>query len=86
MTQKSSNSIGLFGVFLVVFVVLKLTKTIDWTWTWVLSPLWLPLAVGLLFGCITVLLQYLTRPKTPAEKAAAACRRMADAIRDQNTR
>lgn len=26
--------------FLVVFVTLKLTELIDWSWWWVLSPLW----------------------------------------------
>jgi membrane protein YdbS with pleckstrin-like domain len=29
---------------LIVFVVLKLTGNIDWSWWWVLSPLWIPAA------------------------------------------
>lgn len=36
---------GLTGVLLVVFVVLKLTGLIDWSWWWVLSPIWISLAV-----------------------------------------
>jgi membrane protein YdbS with pleckstrin-like domain len=28
-------------VLLVVFVVLKLTGNVDWSWWWVLSPLWI---------------------------------------------
>jgi hypothetical protein len=32
---------------LVVFIVLKATGTVDWSWWWVLSPLWLPIAVVL---------------------------------------
>ena len=36
------QSIGLLGILLVVFIVLKLTGTIAWSWWWVLSPLWLP--------------------------------------------
>jgi hypothetical protein len=31
----------------VVFVVLKLTHVIEWSWWWVLSPLWIPLAFAL---------------------------------------
>lgn len=36
----------------VLFVGLKLTNYIDWSWWWVLSPLWIPLAiVGVIIGC-----------------------------------
>jgi hypothetical protein len=50
MASKSSSSgIGLTGVLFVVFLVLKLTGNIDWSWCWVTSPLWIPLA---LVGCI----------------------------------
>ncbi len=34
---------------LVVFVVLKLTNVINWSWTWVLAPAWAALALTLLF-------------------------------------
>jgi hypothetical protein len=32
-------------ILFVVFLVLKLTKTIDWSWWWVTSPLWIPVLV-----------------------------------------
>ena len=32
-------------MLLVVFIVLKLTKVITWSWWWVLSPLWIVAAV-----------------------------------------
>jgi hypothetical protein len=28
----------------ILFVVLKLTKSISWGWVWVMSPLWVPIA------------------------------------------
>lgn len=31
----------------VLFIVLKLTDCISWSWWWVLSPLWLPFAIVL---------------------------------------
>lgn len=31
---------GLSGVLFVVFLVLKLTGQIDWSWWWVTAPLW----------------------------------------------
>ena len=33
--------IGFLGLLTLVFIVLKLTHRIDWSWVWVLSPLWL---------------------------------------------
>lgn len=30
---------------LITFVVLKLTHVIDWSWWWVLSPFWIPVAL-----------------------------------------
>jgi len=32
-------------LLLVLFIALKLTHYIDWSWWWVLSPLWIPLAI-----------------------------------------
>lgn len=31
----------------IVFLVLKLTDVVRWSWIWVFSPIWLPFAVGL---------------------------------------
>lgn len=42
----------------VLFVGLKLTNYIDWSWWWVLAPLWIPVAIvtlGLLFFLILYL-------------------------------
>lgn len=42
---KTSYNIG--GLLLVLFVGLKLTDNIDWSWWWVTSPLWIPIALWL---------------------------------------
>jgi hypothetical protein len=48
MASKSKSSgIGLTGVLFVVFLVLKLTGNIDWSWWWVTSPLWIPITIAL---------------------------------------
>jgi membrane protein YdbS with pleckstrin-like domain len=48
-TTKSNSGTGLSlsAVLFIVFLVLKLTNNIDWSWWWVTSPLWIPLAFGL---------------------------------------
>jgi hypothetical protein len=35
------------GVLTLIFIVLKLTGSIAWSWWWVLCPLWAPLAIFL---------------------------------------
>jgi hypothetical protein len=45
--KKSSSSISFCGLLAIAFIVLKLTKVISWSWLWVLSPLWIPLALAL---------------------------------------
>lgn len=39
--NSSGGGIGCGTVFLIVFVVLKLVGVIDWSWWWVLSPIWI---------------------------------------------
>ena len=50
--SNSGGGIGLGGVLLVVFIVLKLCEVIAWSWWWVLSPLWIPIAVWLVLVVI----------------------------------
>ncbi len=40
--SSASGGIGLGGVLFVVFLVLKLTHLIDWSWWWVTAPIWIP--------------------------------------------
>lgn len=46
--------IGFPGLLALVFIVLKLTGVIAWSWWWVLSPIWggVLLGIGLIIiGC-----------------------------------
>ena len=42
MSNKSSSSsgIGCTGLLTIVFIILKLIGEIDWSWWWVLAPVW----------------------------------------------
>lgn len=35
-------------LLLIAFIVLKLCHVIEWSWFWVLSPLWIPLALSII--------------------------------------
>lgn len=40
---------------MVLFIGLKLTGLTDWSWWWVLSPVWVPFAlIGVIFGVALV--------------------------------
>jgi hypothetical protein len=55
-TQTQSGGIGFFGLLAIVFITLKLTDYIAWSWWWVLSPLWGPLAIVLAIGLIALVI------------------------------
>lgn len=40
-SSSSSGGIGFTGLLTVLFIGLKLTGYIDWSWWWVLSPIWI---------------------------------------------
>ncbi|PHR99229.1 MAG: hypothetical protein COA78_25130 [Blastopirellula sp.] len=44
-SSSSSSGIGFTGLLTVLFVGLKLTGFIAWSWWWVLSPMWISLVV-----------------------------------------
>lgn len=50
--SNGGGGIGLGGVLLVVFIVLKLCEVIAWSWWWVLCPLWIPIAIWLVLVVI----------------------------------
>lgn len=39
--NSSSGGIRFIGLLTITFIVLKLTGVINWSWWWVLSPLWI---------------------------------------------
>ena len=45
MKDSSSKGLGLCDVLAVVFIVLKLIAVIDWSWWWVLAPVWIPVII-----------------------------------------
>jgi hypothetical protein len=59
MSQKQSTTVTIdtriyTGVLTLLFVALKLSGAVDWSWWWVLSPLWIGIALGLLILLVMV--------------------------------
>jgi hypothetical protein len=59
-TTKSGGGIGFVGLLTILFIALKLTGYISWSWWWVLSPLWISalvfvgIIVAVLIGAVVV--------------------------------
>jgi hypothetical protein len=54
--SKESNGIGLAGILFIVFLVLKLTGNITWSWWWITSPIWIPVALYVSIFTLTVII------------------------------
>ncbi len=57
--KSVSTGLGFGPVLFIVFLVLKLTNVITWSWWWVFSPLWLPVVIvlglsGIVLGVLLI--------------------------------
>lgn len=43
--QATRTGVSFTGALTLIFITLKLTHVIDWSWVWILAPLWIPLAL-----------------------------------------
>lgn len=59
VTVSGGSGIGFVGLLTILFIALKLTGVIAWSWWWVLSPLWIGFALWLLFvGSVLAVIWY----------------------------
>ena len=63
--SAKSSGIGFLGLLTLLFITLKLlgvTAVASWSWWWVLSPLWIPIGLGLgILAIIGILLWAVSR-------------------------
>lgn len=57
MTIENSGKSGIRfpSLLTLLFIGLKLTNTIDWSWFWVLSPIWIPFTLVIALIAIAAL-------------------------------
>ena len=69
----SSGGIGFLGLLAILFIGLKLTGNIDWSWWWVLSPLWIPalvaIVIAIIVGAAALVLRMMNRKRDRARRA-----------------
>ena len=61
--ESKSGGLGIGMILFIVFLVLKLTNVIDWSWWWVTSPLWIPFVAAAVIlgivGVIAIIIEYI---------------------------
>ena len=62
--RNSSSGIGICGVLTIVFIVLKLVGVINWSWLWVLCPLWINILLTVIVLVIIAIIDNKARKKT----------------------
>jgi hypothetical protein len=55
-----TNGLGFGTILFLIFLTLKLTNNIQWSWVWVTSPLWIPIVI---VGLAVVLLALISKKK-----------------------
>ena len=54
--NRDTSGVGFLGLLTLLFIGLKLTGHITWSWLWVVSPLWIPISIALLLFSAVILL------------------------------
>jgi hypothetical protein len=57
--KTTSNGIGIGMILFLIFMTLKLTGHITWSWWWVTAPLWIPISAAVLIMGIAFLVAYI---------------------------
>ena len=59
--NRDTGGVGFLGLLTLLFIGLKLTGYITWSWIWVLAPLWIPISIALVFLSVLSLLVILNK-------------------------
>ena len=68
MGKETTSGIGFGGILFIVFLILKLTNVIAWSWWWVTAPLWITIALNILIIISIVLFQFIINRKKRNKK------------------
>ena len=68
MSNNKSSGVSFSSLLTIVFIVLKLTGVIDWSWVWVLSPVWISILLGLIIMLFILILSKKIENDKPINK------------------
>lgn len=54
-SSTTTSGISFSGVLFIVFLILKLTGVIGWSWWWVTAPLWASVGIAVVVFLVTII-------------------------------
>lgn len=66
MEKSYKGGTSLSSMLLILFITLKLTGVIDWSWWWVLAPFWVPLSLAVLLLTVAKLMKQEGKDSIPS--------------------
>jgi hypothetical protein len=81
--KTTNKGLNLTAVLFIVFLILKLTNNIDWSWIWVTSPLWIPVAMAF---CLIIFVIIIMMILLMAGKSLDDIKNMVDYLKSKNTK
>ena len=57
MNMNIKIDLGFSVLLTIVFIILKVTNVVAWSWLWILSPIWITFTlaiIGIIFACIAI--------------------------------
>ena len=66
-TKTVVKGLSFGGALTIAFIVLKILKIINWSWIWVLAPLWIELAASLIIIVIFFAIVHFIQKKEEKE-------------------
>lgn len=57
----TGGGVNFCGLLAIAFIVLKLTGFIDWSWAWVLAPIWIPVIFYLMLLLVILIIVMVKR-------------------------
>lgn len=55
-SNRTGGGVGFTSLLAIAFIVLKLTKVINWSWWWVLSPIWITAGLAIIILIIVIII------------------------------
>ena len=62
-TEIAKGGLNFLEALLLVFIILKLCGIINWSWWWVLTPMWIPIGLWLILIIVTIFTQIFYKSK-----------------------
>ena len=59
--MQTGGGIGFVGLLTILFIGLKLTGYVTWSWLWVLSPIWISICLVIVIIILVILFVLIVR-------------------------